>query len=185
MLLRAEAKSVWKRMRARVEPPTDGVLFTTSAVTLPAFAPSGKYSIPFNTSSEACSQFSTKVPCRLVTASPVIRNILSRQRGFFSLLLHWWRSKEKNPRWRDNMFRITGDAVTSLQGTFVENWLQASEEVLNGIEYFPDGANAGKVTALVVNSTPSVGGSTRARILFQTLLASARKSIQITTPYLM
>ena len=98
---------------------------------------------------------------------------------------HWWRSKEKNPRWRDNMFRITGDAVTSLQGTFVENWLQASEEVLNGIEYFPDGANAGKVTALVVNSTPSVGGSTRARILFQTLLASARKSIQITTPYFM
>jgi len=98
---------------------------------------------------------------------------------------YWWKSKEKNPRWRDNMFRITGDAVTSLQGTFVENWLQASEEVLNGLEYFPDGANAGKVTALVVNSTPSVGGSTRARILFQTLLASARKNIQITTPYFM
>ena len=75
--------------------------------------------------------------------------------------------------------------MTSLQGTFVENWLQASEEVLNGIEYFPDGANSGKVTALVVNSTPSAGGSTRARILFQTLLASSHKSIQITTPYFM
>jgi cardiolipin synthase len=98
---------------------------------------------------------------------------------------HWFKSKEKDPRWRDNMFRVTGDAVNSLQGTFAENWLQASEEVLNGIEYFPDGASAGSVTALVVNSTPSVGGSTRARILFQTLLASARKSIQITTPYFM
>src|SRR6266404_326070 len=98
---------------------------------------------------------------------------------------HWWKSKEKDPRWRDNMFRVTGDAVVSLQGTFAENWLQASEEVLNGVEYFPDGASSGKVMALVVNSTPSVGGSTRARILFQTLLASARKSIQITTPYFM
>jgi cardiolipin synthase A/B len=98
---------------------------------------------------------------------------------------HWWKSREKDPRWRDNMFRITGDAVVSLQGTFIENWLQASEEVLNGIEYFPDGANAGAVTALVVNSTPSIGGSTRARILFQTLLASAKKNIQITTPYFM
>jgi len=98
---------------------------------------------------------------------------------------HWWKSKEKDPRWRDNMFRVTGDAVVSLQGTFAENWLQASEEVLNGVEYFPDGAKAGNVTALVVNSTPSVGGSTRARMLFQTLLASAHKSIQITTPYFM
>jgi len=98
---------------------------------------------------------------------------------------HWWKSKDKDPRWRDNMFRVTGDAVVSLQGTFAENWLQASEEVLNGVEYFPDGAKAGNVTALVVNSTPSVGGSTRARMLFQTLLASAHKSIQITTPYFM
>jgi cardiolipin synthase len=98
---------------------------------------------------------------------------------------HWWKSKEKDPRWRDDMFRITGDAVNSLQGTFAENWLQASEEVLNGVEYFPDGTSAGKVTALVVNSTPSIGGSTRARMLFQTLLASARKSILITTPYFM
>jgi cardiolipin synthase A/B len=99
---------------------------------------------------------------------------------------YWWKAKdENNPRWRDDMFRVTGDAVVSLQGTFVENWLQASEEVLNGIEYFPDDPDDGKVVALVVNSTPSVGGSTRARMLFQTLLASARKSIQITTPYFM
>jgi cardiolipin synthase len=35
----------------------------------------------------------------------------------------------------------------------------------------------------VVNSTPTIGGSTRARVLFQLLLASARHSITITTPY--
>jgi cardiolipin synthase len=36
---------------------------------------------------------------------------------------------------------------------------------------------------MVVNSSPSAGGSTRARVLFQTLVASAKKSIYITTPY--
>jgi cardiolipin synthase len=35
----------------------------------------------------------------------------------------------------------------------------------------------------VINSEPSVGGSTRARVLIQTLIAAARKSITITTPY--
>ena len=39
------------------------------------------------------------------------------------------------------------------------------------------------MTTLVVNSTPTVGGSTRARVLFQLLLASAQQSIAITTPY--
>jgi len=36
---------------------------------------------------------------------------------------------------------------------------------------------------MVINSTPSAGRSTRARILFQVLVASARKSIEICSPY--
>ena len=36
---------------------------------------------------------------------------------------------------------------------------------------------------MVINSAPSAGGSTRARILFQALVSAARKSILITTPY--
>jgi cardiolipin synthase len=37
--------------------------------------------------------------------------------------------------------------------------------------------------SLIVDSSPSMGRSTRARILYQTLLASAEKRIHITTPY--
>jgi cardiolipin synthase A/B len=37
--------------------------------------------------------------------------------------------------------------------------------------------------ALVVNSSPSLAGGTRARILFQTLLSEAARTIHITTPY--
>lgn len=97
----------------------------------------------------------------------------------------WWRyASKKQPRWRDTMVRFQGDAVRGIQGTFIENWLEASGEILDGPDYFPaSSADPGSATALVVSSTPSSGGSTRARVLFQTLIAAARKSIYITTPY--
>ena len=97
----------------------------------------------------------------------------------------WWRYGTKSdPRWRDTMVRIQGDAVRAIQGTFLENYLEASGKILDGGDYFPPASpDPGRTTALVVTSTPSSGGSTRARVLFQTLIAGARKSIYITTPY--
>jgi cardiolipin synthase len=97
----------------------------------------------------------------------------------------WWRyGTNSEPRWRDTMVRIQGDAARAIQGTFLENYLEASGKILDGGDYFPPATpDPGKTTALVVTSTPSSGGSTRARVLFQTLIAGARKSIYITTPY--
>jgi cardiolipin synthase len=97
---------------------------------------------------------------------------------------HWYRGHKGKPRWRDTMVRVEGGAVPNLQATFAENWLESYGEVLTGPDYFPapkECPSGG--AALVVNSTPSTGGSTRARMLFQMLLASAKKSIHITTPY--
>ena len=97
---------------------------------------------------------------------------------------HWYKGRGKDPRWRDTMVRVEGAAVANLQATFAENWLEACGEVLVGEEYFPpDLGCSSSGAALVINSTPSAGGSTRARLLFQMLLASAKKSIHITTPY--
>jgi cardiolipin synthase len=96
---------------------------------------------------------------------------------------HWLYPKGKKQRWRDSMFRIRGEAVTSLQSTFASNWLEASGEIMTGHSYFPFAKHTGPSTAMVVNSEPSTGGSTRARILFQTLLASAKESVHVTTPY--
>jgi cardiolipin synthase len=97
---------------------------------------------------------------------------------------HWLIPKAKRPRWRDTMFRVEGDAVSSLQATFVENWLEATGELLTGEEYFcffkP---SPQKHAVMIVDSSPSAGQSTRARMLFQMLLASARRRIEITTPY--
>lgn len=96
---------------------------------------------------------------------------------------HWFHGKHGHPPWRDTMFRVEGSVVGNLQSAFCENWLESTGEILMGEEHFPfpDGANGS--AAMVVISSPTSGGSTRARILFQSLLASATKSIAICTPY--
>jgi cardiolipin synthase len=107
---------------------------------------------------------------------------------------NWLTGEKGEPAWRDTVVRITGDLVLGLQVTFAENWLEAQDEILTGDEYFPacrqmsrDDHEAQsppeRAAGLVVSSAPSAGRSTRARVLFQTLLASARQSIHINSPY--
>lgn len=96
---------------------------------------------------------------------------------------HWYKGDKRHPRWRDTMIKVEGPAVAHLQGTFAENCLESSGELLTGEDYFPGNLPKSETEALVVNSTPSQGGSTRARILFQLLIASAKRTIHVTTPY--
>jgi cardiolipin synthase len=96
---------------------------------------------------------------------------------------HWYKSVRRRKRWRDTMCRVEGRAVASMQSIFAENWLESSGELLTGAQYYPECEATGSAAALVINSTPSIGRATRARMLFQTLIASARRSIHITTPY--
>jgi cardiolipin synthase A/B len=97
---------------------------------------------------------------------------------------HWWKRRgRRHPRWRDTMFRVEGRAVTSMVSMFAENWLEASGELLADPKYYPECPEAGNIGSFVINSTPSYGGATRARMIFQLLLASATRSIHITTPY--
>ena len=96
---------------------------------------------------------------------------------------HWLLPQKRRPRWRDTMFRVEGDAVPGLQSTFIENWLEASGELLTGDEYFCFNKKESDSVALVIDSSLSSGQSTRARMLFQTLLASAKERIEMTTPY--
>jgi cardiolipin synthase len=106
----------------------------------------------------------------------------------------WFKDTKDGPRWRDTVFRVRGDLVIGLQTTFAENWLESSEEILADPGYFPackclpedrdkEGAAPGCSRGLVVNSAPTEGRSTRARVVFQTLLASATRTIDIVSPY--
>jgi cardiolipin synthase len=123
--------------------------------------------------------------------------IVDGQTGFIggAGINDWWLSGTwRGPAWRDTVCRVTGDLVIALQSTFAENWLESSDEILMGTEYFPTcvadcprlplaDSDCAAQGGLVVVSTPSAARSTRARILFQMLLASARKSIHISSPY--
>jgi cardiolipin synthase len=96
---------------------------------------------------------------------------------------HWRYGSEDRPRWRDMMVRVEGDAVAGLQASFAENWLEATGDVLADPKYFPLPAAGGSSIALVVSSSPTTGRSTSARLLFQTLLASAQERVYISSPY--
>ncbi|HSU66097.1 MAG TPA: phospholipase D-like domain-containing protein, partial [Tepidisphaeraceae bacterium] len=100
----------------------------------------------------------------------------------------WLHGSKGQAPWRDTVFRFTGDLVSGLQSTFAENWLESSGNILADDDYFPltrapAPPDERQPSGLVVNSTPSAARGTRAHILYQTLIAYAAQSIQITTPY--
>jgi cardiolipin synthase A/B len=86
-------------------------------------------------------------------------------------------------RWRETDVRVEGPVVHSLQGAFAEHWLEATGETLGGDAYFPPLPPRGTVRAQVVRSAPLTGNYSMYR-LFLLAIASARQSIQITTPFL-
>jgi cardiolipin synthase len=94
----------------------------------------------------------------------------------------WLYTTAKQPAWRDTVFRVEGDLVGGLVSTFSENWLEASGEILSGEGQFGRVESSEGAKGFVVISTPH-GGGTQARILFQALIRSARRSLRITTPY--
>lgn len=96
---------------------------------------------------------------------------------------HW--SRVDPPPWRDCVLRVTGPVVGGLQAVFAENWLECAGELLAGPESFPrfDTSTTSLVEGIAVGSTPTAGRSTRARMLVQFLLATARHSIDLCSPY--
>lgn len=94
-----------------------------------------------------------------------------------------WTGDAQDPQhWRDDHFRIEGPAVRYLQGSFAENWRQATGEVLAGPRMFPPLAPVGDARMVPLNAAP---GSSISDIAFAywVLFRGARERILITTPY--
>jgi cardiolipin synthase len=94
----------------------------------------------------------------------------------------WLGDGRTKGQWRQTDVRIEGPVVASLQGAFVENWLETTGNVLGGESYFPRLSRQGSVFAQVVRSSP-VGGSFSMYTMFLLAMSSARRSIYITNPY--
>ncbi|MDI6024739.1 phospholipase D-like domain-containing protein [Corticibacterium sp. UT-5YL-CI-8] len=84
----------------------------------------------------------------------------------------WLGNAETPAHWRDNHYRVKGPAVADMQAAFAENWLEASNEVLQGAKFYPQQLGHGDVFAQHIKSSPSGGSSSMHQLLLMTLAAS-------------
>jgi cardiolipin synthase A/B len=66
----------------------------------------------------------------------------------------WMGDGRTDGHWRDTDVRIEGPIVSRISGAFVENWLEATGNVLGGDAYFPTLTGCGSVSAQIVRSSP-------------------------------
>ncbi|HEX8771419.1 MAG TPA: phospholipase D-like domain-containing protein [Acidimicrobiales bacterium] len=94
-----------------------------------------------------------------------------------------WTGDAQDPdHWRETHLRIDGPAVVDLLGAFLENWVEATGELVTGAHIVDsDGFDDG-VPVQVTKSTP-IGGPTAATQLFFAAISGAQRRLWITTAY--
>jgi cardiolipin synthase len=94
----------------------------------------------------------------------------------------WTGNAQDEKHWRDTHFRIVGPAVAQLQGTFNDNWTQATGQVLDGEDYFPQLKAAGTMSAQMFKSSIE-GGAESMQLMYLLSIAAAKSSIDISMAY--
>lgn len=94
-----------------------------------------------------------------------------------------WRGNADSPEhWRDNHYRVEGPIVAELEAVFADNWMTTTGEVLQGDDYFPALAEAGRERAQVFKSSFN-GGANSMELLFLLSLTAATKDVRIQSAY--
>ncbi len=94
-----------------------------------------------------------------------------------------WRGHAQDPsHWRDTHYRMHGPVVGQIQSAFVDNWMQATGELLHGHAYFPPPQQAGTLRAQVFTSSPG-GGAESMQLMYLLSIAAATESIYISASY--
>ena len=93
----------------------------------------------------------------------------------------WMGNAQDKEHWRDTMIEVVGPLARLMEGGFYENFAEAAGEVTPELDDTPQEANA-EGAAFVVRSSPS-GGANDLKRLYLLGLASARQTIDVTTPY--
>jgi cardiolipin synthase A/B len=94
---------------------------------------------------------------------------------------HWLGNAEDKDHWRDTQVRIEGPIVRLLEAAFYENALESRGPIVPVIDD-PSTPLDEEGASLVVRSSPSSGSSDLKRLYLQAI-ASARRTIDLTTPY--
>lgn len=102
--------------------------------------------------------------------------------GGVGIASEWTGDAQDPDHWRDDHFRLEGPVVRYLQGSFAENWRQASGVVLAGDTMFPALAPVGNARVVPVRGAPG-GSSSDIAIAYWLLFHTAREEVRIATPY--
>jgi cardiolipin synthase len=95
---------------------------------------------------------------------------------------HWMGNAQDAAHWRDTHVRMRGPIVRLLEAAFYENFSEAAGEVTPELDPVPPPAAHEEGTSILIRSSPS-GGSNQLKQLYLLAIASARRTLDISTPY--
>jgi cardiolipin synthase len=104
--------------------------------------------------------------------------------GGFGIADKWLGNGHTKDQWRDTDVRFTGPAVSQLQSTFAEGWVEATGILLTGEKYFPQQPirEEPAETAGLLDAQPTIGSTPAERFLALSI-AGARHRLFITNSY--
>jgi len=105
--------------------------------------------------------------------------------GGVGIAAEWSGDARSADEWRDNHFRITGPAVRYLDGSFAENWLNATGELLLADEFDDASVTSGGQDSdrIALLSTSPRGDISPIALSYWTALTMAADSVDIASPY--
>ena len=95
---------------------------------------------------------------------------------------HWLGHAQDKEHWRETHLRIRGPIVRLMESAFYENFLEADGPEVPELGDEPGPAAGDHGPSIVVRSSPT-GGSNDLKRLYLLALASARRTVDITSPY--
>ncbi len=93
----------------------------------------------------------------------------------------WMGDAQSSEHWRDTQIRIEGPVARLLEAAFFENFIESAGEVMPVLDAPREVAGEGG-QSIVVRSSPT-GGSNDVKRLYLLAVASARRTLDIATPY--
>lgn len=104
--------------------------------------------------------------------------------GGFGIADKWLGNGHTKDQWRDTDVRFTGPAVSQLQSTFAEGWVEATGNLLTGEKYFPKEPikEEPAETAGLLDAQPTIGSTPAERFLALSI-AGARHRLFVTNSY--
>jgi cardiolipin synthase len=104
--------------------------------------------------------------------------------GGFGVADKWLGNGHAKDQWRDTDVRFTGPAVSQLQATFADGWVEATGTLLTGEKYFPREPvkEEPAETAGLLDAQPTIGSTPAERFLALSI-AGARKRLYIANSY--